>query len=75
MVFKYNKFLFNKNRLYMGKGCPINGLLKMNVMTILQDFSTNNQAKLVIVFWLNGKSSLLILTNIIKVNLLLVSLV
>lgn len=44
MVFKYNKFLFNKNRLYMGKGCPINGILKMNVMTILQDFSNNNEA-------------------------------
>ena len=44
MVFKYNKFIFNKNRLYMGKGCPINGILKMNVMTILQDFSNNNEA-------------------------------
>ena len=56
MVFKYNKFIFNKNRLYMGKGCPINGILKMNVMTILQDFSNNNEVKVVFVFWLNGKS-------------------
>ena len=41
IIFEFNKFVFIKNGVHVGKRYLANGLFKMNVMIMLQDFSPN----------------------------------
>ena len=42
LVFESDKFVLTKSGIYVGKGYMSNGLFKMNVMTIVSDFSNKN---------------------------------
>ena len=42
LVFEFNKFVFTKSGIYVGKGYMSNGLFKMNVMATVSDFNNKN---------------------------------
>ena len=41
LVFEFDKFVFMKNGMYVGKGYMTNGMFKMNVMIVKRDFNNN----------------------------------
>ena len=47
LVFEFEKFVFMKNGMYVGKWYMTNDLFKMNVMTIKRDFNNNKASTFV----------------------------